>query len=440
MKTANPFDQRFPTFDDKGPREEQQDSCVSLRSATHSTALVVVSDGVGGKSGGRIASHKVTELAEVLWKERGGLFPDPKADLSALCRVVHQQINEAGRKQDISPRATIVALYLTPTSAHWVHSGDSRLYHFRAGRFLARTEDHSVVQVLVKQGLAKESEMGTHPDQGTLLQSLGGEDYKEPTHGSAEITPEDGFLLCTDGFWERTAPHEMAVLLSTPAADAPRVLKHAILRAIQRNGPKGDNVTAALALPATPVGAPLSSLATTVIKALILTCGVIAVAGTVWLLNSKEPAPVKEGDKRGRLVPDIINGSVVVPAPDNGKKPQQPQPVPFLGHAPGTTPAMRPPTEAPGPIFRQPPQQPGTPPPPNLSELPEDFIGPPSPAPPPKEVIQPAQPAQSGTGKVEPPITTPQPPPKKDEPKPNAQLPLDALLPFPPSLPPGLPP
>ena len=143
-----------------------------------------------------------------------------------------------------------MALYLTPARAYWVHSGDTRLYRFRAGQLLERTEDHSVLQILVKQGMVAEKDMGTHPDQGMLLQSLGGEEYRPPAHGMADVFSEDGFLLCTDGFWERTKIEEMAELLICGRSEAPLLLEQAVARAVERNGPKGDNVTVAVALPA----------------------------------------------------------------------------------------------------------------------------------------------------------------------------------------------
>ena len=179
---------------------------ICLSAPEHGTALLVVGDGVGGHGGGRIASQKVTELARELWDERHGIMPDPARDLVTFCRKAHDQINEEGAKRGLSPRTTIVALYLTPARAYWVHSGDTRLYRFRAGQLLERTEDHSVLQILVKRGMVAEKDMGTHPDQGMLLQSLGGEEYRPPAHGMADVFSEDGFLLCTDGFWERTKP------------------------------------------------------------------------------------------------------------------------------------------------------------------------------------------------------------------------------------------
>ncbi|MEI9893050.1 MAG: protein phosphatase 2C domain-containing protein [Chthoniobacter sp.] len=234
----------------QGPRAEQQDSGICLHNDAQGTALLVVGDGVGGRSGGRIASQKVTELASDLWEERKGNLAKPAEDLAMLCQVAHEHINSEGSKLGISPRTTIVAMYLTPTHAWWIHSGDSRLYHFRAGELVERTEDHSLLEIMVQRGAVKEEDMGAHPDQNTLLQSLGGEEYVAPSTGDAAITPDDGFLLCTDGFWERTTPEEMAELVFAERAGITGLLAEAVERAVERNGPKGDNVTVALALPA----------------------------------------------------------------------------------------------------------------------------------------------------------------------------------------------
>jgi serine/threonine protein phosphatase PrpC len=249
--TASNGASRFLIANSQGPRSEQQDSGVCLHDDTQGTALLVVGDGVGGRSGGRIASQKLTELATELWAERNGRLASPEEDLTTLCRRAHEHINEAGAKLGISPRTTVVALYLTANRAHWVHSGDSRLYHFRGGQMLERTEDHSLLEMMVQHGAVKEEEMGTHPDQGALLQALGGEEFVAPSVGMAAIEGDDAFLLCTDGFWERTKPDEMLELVFGPKESGGPRLEEAIQRAVERNGPKGDNVTAVIALPNT---------------------------------------------------------------------------------------------------------------------------------------------------------------------------------------------
>jgi PPM family protein phosphatase len=250
-------DPRFLMTGSQGPRAEQQDSGVCLHDDALGTALLVVGDGVGGRSGGRLASQKVTQLASELWEERKGNLAKPAEDLAGLCQDAHEHINREGAKLGMSPRTTIVALYLTPTRAWWVHSGDSRLYHFRSGELLERTQDHSLLEIMVQRGAVKEEEMGNHPDQNTLLQSLGGEEYVTPSSGDAPITPDDGFLLCTDGFWERTKLEEMAALVFADRAEATQLLAQAVERALERNGPKGDNVTVALALPARKKSVPV---------------------------------------------------------------------------------------------------------------------------------------------------------------------------------------
>ena len=245
-----------------GPRDEQQDAAVCLCEPKLGTALLVLCDGVGGKAGGRLAANVTIEVARQLWAERGGNFEHPARDLRALCLLAHDAMNREGRPLGQSPRTTVVALYLRPGRAWWAHSGDSRLYHFRRGRLLTRTLDHSVLQLMVERGLVKPEEMGTHPDQGSLLQALGGDDFVEPAIAHSDVTAEDAFLLCSDGFWERMPQEEMAALLFPKDVNQSPVsaLDHAITRALERNGPRGDNVTVALALPATaPALSPAAS-------------------------------------------------------------------------------------------------------------------------------------------------------------------------------------
>ena len=195
---------------------------------------------------------KLTHLAKEFWTERKGQLAQPEKDLLNFCKLVHERINEEGAKLGYSPRTTAVALYLTTSHAYWVHSGDSRLYHFRDRRLLERTEDHSFLEMMVQHGAVKAEDMGSHPEQSTLLQSLGGEEYAAPSVGSSSVTAADAFLLCTDGFWERTKPEEMIDLLYAESAGHQDRLEQAVTRAVERNGPKGDKETVAVVLPNRP--------------------------------------------------------------------------------------------------------------------------------------------------------------------------------------------
>jgi len=128
--------------------------------------------------------------------------------------------------------------------AWFAHLGDSRLYHFRDGKLLFRTKDHSVAELLVAQGELRESEVAGHPDQGRLLKSIGGGgDFVPPKTGEADVAPGDVFILCTDGFWQRGRIERLARLASRPGMDLQRLAETEAARAVKRNGPQGDNTT-----------------------------------------------------------------------------------------------------------------------------------------------------------------------------------------------------
>ena len=80
--------------------------------------------------------------------------------------------------------------------------GDSRLYHFRNGHLLFRTEDHSVVQSLYKKGMISKEEMATHPYKNKIYNCVGGETPPQiDLSDRHELLEGDTVLLCTDGVW-----------------------------------------------------------------------------------------------------------------------------------------------------------------------------------------------------------------------------------------------
>ncbi len=289
-----------------GGRSEQQDARHIFHNSAKGTLLIVVCDGVGGSRSGGEASALVIKTADQLWKERGGVLQNPQRDLQAMSRTAHERICElasAGEKR--APASTLVVLYLTPDSAHWVHSGDSRLYHFRAGELVSRTRDHSVVQILLEQGEITESQMGDHPDQGRLLQSLGTKDYREPTYGTAQTGPADAFILCTDGFWERTPQRDMTSLLAGDSRSLEPRLSQAIKNAVAANGREGDNVTVAAVVPLSGLAAAAPPMPRWMPQALIATGILIAIGVIFFTTSGSETVSPNPQPKTGSQVPEV---------------------------------------------------------------------------------------------------------------------------------------
>ena len=237
-----------------GAREEQQDSLLVLRGPSPDRFLCVLSDGVGGHSGGRLASQTVMDTARDLWVS--GTADDGPAYLKRLVDEAHRRINVVAGDTGTRARATLVALYIQGRRADWVHVGDSRLYWFSNAELKRRTRDHSVVQVLADRGKISESEMGSHPDQGRLLQSLGGDDLGEPACDFATIENGDSFLLCSDGFWENLAQDEILVIASAGIEERQRILTELAAQSVTRAGDKADNLSAILVSSAAVVMSP----------------------------------------------------------------------------------------------------------------------------------------------------------------------------------------
>lgn len=224
----------------KGAREEQQDACGSAK--RDGAYFAVLCDGAGGHRGGAAASRIAVEAAKATFLDPASSLNDPQALFSHIIHQAHAAILKLGESPKSAPRSTIAMLLLREDRADWANVGDSRIYHLRAGGIVSRSKDHTMVEILLKQGEITEEEMGTHPDQSRLLRSLGAEEHPKPAFGGSDLREGDGFLLCSDGLWERVKRHEIEDVFR--GEHDIRNLERLVALAVKRNGPKGDNVTA----------------------------------------------------------------------------------------------------------------------------------------------------------------------------------------------------
>lgn len=234
---------RFGIASDIGDRPEQQDRAAIVESTDGGDYLVVVADGMGGYEGGALAAQAVVDAAKPFFQAAS--VADPLASLGALCVQAHQAIAQLGEQDKPSPGSTCVLLSLSGRDASWVHVGDTRLYHFRHGKVLTRTQDHSMAQLLASRGEMAESDIAGSPLQSQLYMRLGGTREPVPECGAAEIQPGDLFMLCSDGFWTSVLPSEVAAVMSED--DLQPAAERLVQLAKERGGNGGDNITVALA-------------------------------------------------------------------------------------------------------------------------------------------------------------------------------------------------
>src|SRR5574340_321005 len=133
--------------------------------------LMVVADGMGGHFHGEIAAQMTVQLvAEMFQKQAHPTLRDPLFFLDHAMHAVHDAISDYSAENELleSPRTTCVAAVIQRDMAYWAHVGDSRLYFFRQGRLVTRTQDHSRVQQMFDQGRITGAQMTTHPERNKI--------------------------------------------------------------------------------------------------------------------------------------------------------------------------------------------------------------------------------------------------------------------------------
>ncbi|AVO47854.1 serine/threonine protein phosphatase [Melaminivora suipulveris] len=228
----------------KGDREYQQDQVLLLsHTRAHGCLLGVVADGMGGRSGGRKASDQVMLTARQLFERYSPDTDDAAALLAHLAHEAHTVIRLTAIAAEQEPHSTLAAFVVNPGGdCHWVHSGDSRIHHFRGGRLLHRTKDHSYVQALIDRGQLTEEQALTHPQSNILVGCLGTDnDPPLSPHYIPQVRPGDVLMACSDGVWHYFSTDELAAVLDklTPREAGEFLIDKARTRA--RGG--GDNLS-----------------------------------------------------------------------------------------------------------------------------------------------------------------------------------------------------
>lgn len=208
-------------------------------------ACWALADGLGGHKGGARASELAVQCA--LRYTGRSAAPRLEDRLKQAVSDAHAAIRvEQKIQEDLGDmRSTLVLLGLSADDVAWAHCGDSRFYHFRAGRQLMRTKDHSAVQMLVAAGEVAEEDIPRHPGRSRLVSCLGSNSsllISSRSTGSAPLAG-DTFLLCSDGLWEHLDKAGLEAMVA--AAAGPEALLRALdAQIIAAAHPEQDNYTA----------------------------------------------------------------------------------------------------------------------------------------------------------------------------------------------------
>lgn len=182
--------------------------------------LFAVADGMGGHNAGEVASKtaiqglkaKSSELADLSVEEIQSWMTEAVSYANNM--VYEASFQDAGNE---GMGTTLTALVIRENKAVIGHVGDSRVYLWREGNLSLLSEDHSLVNELVRMGQISEERAKDHPHKNVLSRALGIEKIAEIDCFQLETQKDDVFILCTDGFSNVIEEEEMAEEFATSA-------------------------------------------------------------------------------------------------------------------------------------------------------------------------------------------------------------------------------
>jgi protein phosphatase len=226
---------------DKGlRRDSNQDSCLINKDA----GLFIVADGMGGHSGGEVASKMAVETVE-----ETVLHSDAKK--KSARELILQCYEEASRRifdyASLHPElsgmgTTMVMSYVRGNHIFIGNVGDSRCYLFKKPFLWQITEDHSLLNEQLRAGVLSEEQVMQFVGRNVITRSVGYERDVFPDIIEREISAGEIYLMCSDGLSGLVQDNKIADILKANGPE--KSVKACVEQALANGG--DDNVTVML--------------------------------------------------------------------------------------------------------------------------------------------------------------------------------------------------
>src|SRR5215467_9340655 len=201
--------------------------------------LFAVADGMGGAQAGEVASQLAASALEA--GDSDGLEGTKKID--ALIQEANRRIfDRASTDPSASGMGTTMTVALVEGMNVAIgHVGDSRAYLVRGEQMEQLTEDHSLVNELMKSGKLSEEEADTHPQRSVITRAVGTDPDVDVDTFAIEGQIGDVFLICSDGLTDMVDDEQIHEVLERFHDDLDRATK-SLVSAANRGGGE-DNIT-----------------------------------------------------------------------------------------------------------------------------------------------------------------------------------------------------
>jgi PPM family protein phosphatase len=247
---TDPVIRFWPKTDVGRVRDVNEDSFL----VDESIGLFIVADGMGGHAAGEVASNiavhtcrdTVSRERELLAKFARGVDNTSRKDVLRLmelavqnaCTAVYAEAQKDPSKRGMG--TTLIALLIIGARGFIAHVGDSRIYLTRNGSVHQLTEDHSLINELLKRGRLTPEQIAKLNMKNAVTRAVGVYESVEVDTLDFDVLAGDTFLLCSDGLSEYAQQTDiLRVFREVPESSAAQ----AFIDLANQGGGK-DNITA----------------------------------------------------------------------------------------------------------------------------------------------------------------------------------------------------
>lgn len=207
--------------------------------------LNVLADGMGGYTGGEIASKLATISAvEYIEKHFNKNTDYEKEEILEILKNAIDYANikvfhKAKAQEELEQMGTTLEICLIYKNRAFIaHIGDSRIYRLRKGIMKKLTKDHSYVQTLVEDGTITKEEAEHHPKKNMLMKALGCEKTVSADVMVKGFLEGDTILICSDGLTNMVSEERIHSIIESNLQGA----THELIKEANENGGL-DNIT-----------------------------------------------------------------------------------------------------------------------------------------------------------------------------------------------------
>jgi len=202
--------------------------------------LFAVADGMGGAQAGEVASKLAASALEA--GDSDGLSGLERVD--ALIQEANRRIyDRASNDPSASGMGTTMTVALVEgMTVALGHVGDSRAYLVRGDTMEQLTEDHSLVNELLKSGKLSAEEAHIHPQRSVITRAVGTDPDVDVDAFTIEAEDGDVFVICSDGLTDMVDDEDILDVVDRNRCDLEQAVRSLVQAANKEGGE--DNITA----------------------------------------------------------------------------------------------------------------------------------------------------------------------------------------------------